>query len=83
VLDCGDHKFVVKSLRFQPARKMILVVRETHDTPETVAHRLERAGGINRLGKQTIAPWGAGTASRGLAEQFEDRDEHALCCASA
>jgi len=38
---------------------MIRVVRETHDTPESVAHRLEQAGGRNRLGEPNYrAVWG-------------------------
>ena len=28
---------------------MIQILRETHDTPESVAHSLELAGGINRF----------------------------------
>ena len=38
---------------------MIRILRETHDTPENVAHRLERAGGINRFGEANYrAVWG-------------------------
>lgn len=38
---------------------MIRVVRETHDTPEAVAHRLARAGGQNRLNEPNYrAVWG-------------------------
>jgi hypothetical protein len=38
---------------------MIRVVRETHETPESVAHHLERAGGRNRLGEPNYrAVWG-------------------------
>jgi hypothetical protein len=38
---------------------MILVTRERHDTPESVAIRLERAGGRNRLGEANYrAVWG-------------------------
>ena len=55
---------------------MILVVRETHDTPETVAHRLERAGGINRLGEAYYrAVWGWNRLAW-IGGKFEDRDEH-------
>jgi len=55
---------------------MILVVRETHDTPETVAHRLERAGGINRFGEANYrAVWGWNRLAW-IGGKFEDRDEH-------
>ena len=55
---------------------MILVVRETHDTPETVAHRLERAGGINRFGESNYrAVWGWNRLAW-IGGKFEDRDEH-------
>jgi hypothetical protein len=40
-------------------KSRILVLRETHETPENVAHRLERAGGINRFGEANYrAVWG-------------------------
>ncbi len=55
---------------------MILVVRETHDTPENVAHRLERAGGINRFGEANYrAVWGWNRHAW-IGGRFEDRDEH-------
>src|SRR5712692_7117717 len=55
---------------------MILVVRETHDTPETVAHRLERAGGLNRYGESNYrAVWGWNRLAW-IGGKFEDRDEH-------
>jgi len=55
---------------------MILVIRETHDTPETVAHRLERAGGINRFGESNYrAVWGWNRLAW-IGGKFEDRDEH-------
>jgi hypothetical protein len=55
---------------------MIHIVRETHDTPETVAHRLERAGGPNRLGEANYrAVWGWNRLSW-IGGKFEDRDEH-------
>ena len=55
---------------------MIRVIRETHDTPETVAHRLERAGGINRLGEANYrAVWGWNRLAW-IGGKFEDRDEH-------
>src|ERR1700732_4793868 len=38
---------------------MIRVLRETHNTSENVAQRLERAGGINRFGEPNYrAVWG-------------------------
>jgi hypothetical protein len=55
---------------------MILVIRETHDTPETVAHRLERAGGINRFGESNYrVVWGCNRLAW-IGGKFEDRDEH-------
>jgi hypothetical protein len=55
---------------------MILVVRETHDTPEAVAHRLARAGGINRFGEANYrAVWGWNRLAW-IGGKFEDRDEH-------
>jgi len=53
---------------------MIHVVRETHDTPETVAHRLERAGGANRFGEANYrAVWGWNRLAW-IGGKFEDRD---------
>jgi len=38
---------------------MIQIVRETHETPENVAHCLARAGGLNRFGEPNYrAVWG-------------------------
>lgn len=38
---------------------MIRILRETHDTPDNVAQRLARAGGINRFGEPNYrAVWG-------------------------
>ena len=55
---------------------MIQVVRETHDTPEAVAHRLQRAGGINRFGEANYrAVWGWNRLAW-IGGKFEDRDEH-------
>ncbi len=55
---------------------MIQVVRETHDTPEAVAHRLQRAGGINRFGEANYrAVWGWNRLAW-IGGRFEDRDEH-------
>ncbi len=57
---------------------MIRVLRETHDTPETVAHRLARAGGINRFGKTNYrAVWGWNRLAW-IGGKFEDRDEHGV-----
>jgi len=54
---------------------MIRVLRETHETPETVAHRLERAGGINRFGEGNYrAVWGWNRLAW-IGGKFEDRDE--------
>src|SRR5260370_22073980 len=62
--------------RSQSARKMIRVLRETHDTPEAVAHRLARAGGANRFGEPNYrAAWGWNRLAW-IGGKFEDRDEH-------
>jgi hypothetical protein len=54
---------------------MIRVLRETHDTPEAVALRLERAGGLNRFdGANYRAVWGWNRLSW-IGGRFEDRDE--------
>src|SRR5438876_9102944 len=55
---------------------MIRVVRETHDTPESVAHRLARAGGANRFSEPNYrAVWGWNRLAW-IGGKFEDRDEH-------
>jgi hypothetical protein len=55
---------------------MIRVLRETHDTPEAVAHRLARAGGSNRFGEPNYrAVWGWNRLAW-IGGKFEDRDEH-------
>jgi hypothetical protein len=57
---------------------MIQVLRETHETPEAVAHRLERAGGINRFGEANYrAVWGWNRLAW-IGGKFEDRDEHGV-----
>jgi hypothetical protein len=54
---------------------MIRVLRETHETPETVAHRLRRVGGINRFGEANYrAVWGWNRLAW-IGGKFEDRDE--------
>ncbi len=53
---------------------MILVVRETHATPECVAHRLVRAGGSNRFGEPNYrAVWGWNRLAW-IGGKFEERD---------
>ena len=55
---------------------MIQVLRETHDTPENVAHRLARAGGLNRFGEPNYrAVWGWNRLAW-IGGRFEDRDEN-------
>jgi len=55
---------------------MIQVLRETHDTPESVAQRLARAGGINGFGEPNYrAIWGWNRLAW-IGGKFEDRDEH-------
>ncbi len=56
------------------ARKMIRVVRETYETPESVAQRLERAGGRNRFGEANYrAVWGWNRLAW-IGGKFEERD---------
>jgi hypothetical protein len=51
-----------------------LVVRETHETPRTVAWRLERAGGINRFDEANYrAVWGWNRLAW-IGGKFEERD---------
>jgi hypothetical protein len=53
---------------------MILVTRETHETPDGVALRLERAGGVNRYGEANYrAVWGWNRLAW-IGGKFEDRD---------
>jgi len=53
---------------------MIQVVRETHGTPESVAQRLERAGGINRFGEANYrAVWGWNRLAW-IGGKFEEHD---------
>ncbi len=53
---------------------MIRVLRETHPTPDAVAHRLSRAGGINWLGEANYrAVWGWNRLAW-IGGKFEERD---------
>jgi hypothetical protein len=53
---------------------MIQVLRETHDTPESVAHSLELAGGINRFREPNYrAVWGWNRLAW-IGGKFEERD---------
>lgn len=55
---------------------MISVLRETHDTPDAVATRLARAGGLNRFGEPNYrAIWGWNRLAW-IGGKFEDRDEN-------
>ena len=57
-------------------RLRILVVRETHDTPQSVALRLARAGGINRFGEPNYrAIWGWNRLAW-IGGKFQDRHEN-------
>jgi hypothetical protein len=54
---------------------MIRVLRETHDTPDAVAWRLELAGGRNHYGEANYrAVWGWNRLAW-IGGKFEDRDE--------
>jgi len=53
---------------------MIRVIRETHETPETVVRKLELAGGRNRFGEPNYrAVWGWNRLAW-IGGKFEDRD---------
>jgi hypothetical protein len=53
---------------------MIQVVRESHEPPDAVAHRLQRAGGINRFGEANYrAVWGWNRLAW-IGGKFEERD---------
>jgi len=57
---------------------VIQVVRETHETPEAVARRLELAGGRNRFGEANYrAVWGWNRLAW-IGGKFEDRDERGV-----
>lgn len=52
----------------------LLVIRETHETPENITHRLKRAGGINRFGEPNYrAVWGWNRLAW-IGGKFEERD---------
>lgn len=54
---------------------MIRIAREKYETPESVARRLELAGGRNRLGEPNYrAVWGWNRLAW-IGGKFEDRDE--------
>jgi len=54
---------------------MIHVVRERHETPENVAQRLERAGGMNRYGEANYRVMWGWNRLAWIGGKFEDRDE--------
>jgi hypothetical protein len=55
---------------------MIRILRETHRTPENIASRLDRAGGVNPFGEPNFrAVWGWNRLTW-IGGKFEDRDEH-------
>jgi hypothetical protein len=63
-------------LQLRTMTHCIQVVRETHETPENVAQRLELAGGRNRFGGPNYrAVWGWNRLAW-IGGKFEDRDEH-------
>ena len=54
----------------------IIVLRESHDTPENVAQRLERAGGRNLFGEPNYrAVWGWNRLAW-IGGKFEERDAY-------
>jgi hypothetical protein len=63
-------------LRFERRQSRIIVLRETHETPELVAQRLLKAGGVNRYGEANYrAVWGWNRLAW-IGGKFEDRDRH-------
>jgi hypothetical protein len=57
---------------------MISILRETHETPESVARRLALAGGRNPFGQPNYrAVWGWNRLAW-IGGKFEDRDEHGV-----
>ena len=57
---------------------MISILRETHETPESVARRLALAGGRNPFGEPNYrAVWGWNRLAW-IGGKFEDRDEHGV-----
>ncbi len=60
----------------EDSRHSILVLRETHETPESVSRRLQGAGGVNRFGEANYrAIWGWNRLAW-IGGKFEDRDQH-------
>lgn len=54
---------------------MIRILRETHDTPDSIAQRLTLAGGVNRFGSPNFrAVWGWNRLAW-IGGKFEDRDD--------
>jgi hypothetical protein len=54
----------------------VAILRETHETPPLVAHRLRQAGGLNRYGEANYrAVWGWNRLAW-IGGTFADRDEH-------
>lgn len=61
-------------LRYSAEPEMIQVLRETHDTPASVAQLLCRAGGVNRFGEGNYrAVWGWNRLAW-IGGKFEDRN---------
>ena len=58
--------------------RRIVVLRETYEPPDSVAHRLEIAGGRNRFGEANYrAVWGWNRLAW-IGGKFEDRDENGV-----
>src|SRR5215475_5454480 len=55
---------------------MISVLRETHDTPESVARILTLAGGNNRFGEPNYRAIRGWNRLAWIGGKFEDRDDH-------
>jgi hypothetical protein len=70
------RKLFLRGLSTRPRRLLstVLSLRESYETPESVAHRLERAGGVNRFGEANYrALWGWNRLAW-IGGNFEERD---------
>jgi hypothetical protein len=67
-----------KGVQPRVAVPRVRVLRETHETPESVARTLLLAGGVNRFGEANYrAIWGWNRLGW-IGGKFEERDEHGI-----
>ena len=55
---------------------MIRVLRETHEAPASVQHRVEQAGGLNRFGEPNFRVVWGGSRLAWIGGRWTDRDAH-------